>query len=134
MSEENKSILYVDDDADDREFFVDAIKTISPFADIVLAENGVQALDYLDKTLNASASLPSLIVLDINMPLLDGKETFQRIRKDQRLQNVPVVIFTSSFKPADKELFNNQGIEFITKPSDFTYMNNIANRMLSYCS
>lgn len=101
MSEPQQKILYVDDDADDREFFSDAIKNESPSADIVFAENGLEALDYLDTVLNTESNLPCLIVLDINMPLLDGKETLKRIKRNERLQNVPIVIFTSSNKPAD---------------------------------
>ena len=133
VSEGQKKILYVDDDADDREFFSEAIKDGNPSTNIVFAENGLEALDYLNSVLNTRSNLPCLIVLDLNMPLLDGKETFQRIKRNERLQNVPIVIFTSSNKPADKDLFNSHGIEFITKPTNFQFMKNIANHMLNHC-
>jgi CheY-like chemotaxis protein len=125
----NRTILYVDDDEDDRDFFSKAVRDVNPQVKIVFAENGMEALKYLD----ACSSLPCLMVLDINMPVLDGKETFQRVKKDSRLQNLPVVIFTSSQKPADKQLFNSMGVEFITKPANFAYMNSIASRMVRFC-
>ena len=133
MTQLCKKILYVDDDSDDREIFYEAIKGHAPEADVVFAENGLQALDYLNETLTHHSDLPCLIVLDINMPYLDGKETFHRIKKDNRLQDVPVVIFTSSEKPSDKDLFIQLGTEFITKPNDYKYMHQIADHMLAFC-
>lgn len=131
MSE--RTILYVDDDPDDRDIFFLAMKDIHPQVNVVFAENGVQALDYLHAKLNSDARLPCLMVLDINMPVLDGKETFQRVQNDERLQSLPVIIFTSSQKPSDKQLFNSMGIELIVKPSNMVYMNSIANRMVGFC-
>lgn len=128
-----RTILYVDDDPDDRDIFFQAVKGINPQVNVVFAENGVQALDYLHAALSSAARLPCLMVLDINMPVLDGKETFQRVQKDERLQSLPVIVFTSSQKPADKQLFNSMGIELIVKPSNMDYMNNIANRMVGFC-
>jgi CheY-like chemotaxis protein len=131
--DKNRIILYVDDDADDRDIFAVALKDINPDVNIVMAENGAKALDYLNSALDSRTGLPCLMVLDINMPVLDGKETFHRIRKDQRLQNLPVIVFTSSQKPADRLLFNSFGVEMITKPSNFVYMNSIAKQMLGFC-
>ena len=128
-----RTILYVDDDADDRDIFSQAVKGIRPDVNVVFAENGMQALDYLHDALNADARLPCLMVLDINMPVLDGKETYQRVKKDERLQKLPVIVFTSSQRPADKQLFNSMGIELIVKPSSMDYMNNIANRFVGFC-
>jgi CheY-like chemotaxis protein len=128
-----RTILYVDDDADDRDIFSQAVKGVSPEVNVVFAENGVQALDYLQATLNSDARLPCLMVLDINMPVLDGKETYQRVQKDERLQSLPVIVFTSSQRPADKQLFNSMGVELIVKPSDMVYMNSLANRFVGFC-
>lgn len=122
----------MDDDADDRDFFHHAVKKVSPDVNVVFAENGVQALDYLHAALS-SDDLPCLMVLDINMPVLDGKETFQRVQNDERLQSLPVIIFTSSQRPSDQQLFNSMGIELIVKPSNLVYMNNIAHRMVTFC-
>ena len=128
----SRTILYVDDDADDRDIFQHAVKRVNPDVNVVFAENGVQALDYLHASLN-SDGLPCLMVLDINMPVLDGKETYQRVQNDERLHDLPVIIFTSSQRPSDQQLFNSMGIELIVKPSNVGYMNNIVNRMVTYC-
>ena len=131
MTGSERTILYVDDDADDREFFFEVMKETDPQIDVVFAENGVEALQYLENRKNSS--LPCLVVLDINMPLLDGKETFYRMRGDTVLKNLPVVVLSSSEKPDDKEMFNNLGIDFFTKPSNINYLNDIAGHMVKVC-
>lgn len=128
----NKTILFVEDDADDREFLLDAVKNVNPSIEIIFALNGIEALDYLRKG-QSQQQLPCLIVLDLNMPILDGKETYRKIKDDLKLDSVPIVIFTSSLNPRDRALFNQLGVEFITKPYDFSYMNEIVNHMITMC-
>ncbi len=123
-------ILYVDDDEDDQQFFSVALHQVSPDTQVVQARNGQEALNYL----NTDSTLPNLIVLDLNMPVLDGRETFERIKRNPALQGIPTVIFSSSLNPHDKSLFNNLGAEFISKPSDFNDLGIIANRMLRLCA
>lgn len=132
MTFSTKSILYVDDDPDDREFLADAIATINPDIKVIPAENGIKALEYLDSTKNDQ--LPCVIILDLNMPFLNGRETFDRIRTNTALNEVPVVVLSSSEKPHDKDFFNNRGIEYFTKPTDILHLNDIASHVLStYC-
>ena len=133
IMQKKRTILYVDDDADDRDIFDVALKSVNPEVNIIMAENGREALEYLQSALDNQAGLPCLMVLDINMPVLDGKETFNRVKGDERLQALPVIVFTSSQRPADRLLFNSLGVEMITKPSNFVYMNSIANKMLGFC-
>ena len=123
----------VDDDADDREFLTDAIKDVSPEVDVVLAENGLVALDYLKAIKKEETKLPCLIVLDINMPYLDGVQTFHQLKQDATLKKLPVIVFSSSQKPDDEIFFNSLGIEYITKPMDIHYMCTIASHMVSVC-
>jgi CheY-like chemotaxis protein len=127
----NKTILFVDDDADDRDVLADVLKLVSPQVNAVFAENGVEAIAYLSDKME---DLPCLIVLDLNMPLLDGKETFKKIRNELNLVSVPVIIFTSSHNPNDRQLFNTLGVEFITKPDDFSHLNKIVGHMVNVCS
>ena len=133
MKPEQKIILYVDDDADDRDLLSEAIQKVNPDIKVVLAENGLVALDYLHKAKEEHTTLPRLVVLDLNMPFLDGKETFDRIKKDPELQAVRVIVFSSSEKPMDKALFNSQGVEYFSKPANFSYMNTIASHMVQTC-
>lgn len=129
-----KVILYVDDDPDDREFLTDAIQKQNPEVQVVLAENGMDALEQLVAMKESGANLPCLIILDINMPFLDGRETFERMRKDSVLQKVPIMIFSSSEKPNDKALFAAKGIEYISKPTDINCLYTIASRIVHVCS
>lgn len=126
-----RSILFVDDDTDDIEILSDALKQLDPAVNITVAENGLKALNYLNT--NNKDHLPCLIILDINMPFLDGKQTFQKIKANPEFETVPVVIFTSSQNPADKIMFESLGIKFITKPYTIEGINNAASVMLNYC-
>lgn len=128
----NKTILFVEDDADDREFLSFVVNEMNPAVNVVFAENGLKALEYLNER-KEKEQLPCLIVLDLNMPYLDGKETFKKIKQELQLDDVPIIIFTSSHNPNDRLLFTSMGIEFITKPDDFSYMNKIVSHMISVC-
>jgi CheY-like chemotaxis protein len=126
----SKTILFVDDDADDRDVLADVLQQVSTQVNAVFAENGLKAIEYL----SASSQLPCLIVLDLNMPVLDGKETFKKIKNELNLGSVPVIIFTSSHNPNDRNLFHSLGIEYITKPDDFSHLNKIVGHMVNVCS
>jgi CheY-like chemotaxis protein len=129
-----KQILCVDDDADDRFFLSQAIDDLNAEVVVVEAQNGLEALDYLNDVKNSGKPLPCLIILDINMPYLDGKQTFQRIRADSFFSKIPVVVFTNSGNPNDKTLFKSFGVDLFVKPDNISYMNEIAHNLLSYCS
>lgn len=131
---ERKTLLVVEDDADDRQLMLDAITQVNPFLNIVFAQNGLEAMDYLDQIKNDPSKMPCLIVLDLNMPYIDGKETFQRIRDNSSLSAIPVIIFTSSLNPADKALFEKSGVEFFSKPDHYSVMNEIVSHMLQVCT
>ncbi|MBA2330629.1 MAG: response regulator [Flavisolibacter sp.] len=132
MKTECKSILYVDDDPDDREFLFNAIKNINPDIEVILADNGLAALDYL-KNIKNKKDLPGLIVLDLNMPLLDGRETLKRIKDDPILSSVKVVVFTTGENPNEKQSFNELGIQYISKPFNIQFLHSIANQMIEIC-
>lgn len=132
MKTSKKLILYVDDDPDDRDFLSEAIRREDCSVELVLAENGLEALGCLGK-MKEETRLPCLVVLDINMPFLNGKETFERMRNDVALKDVPVIVFSSSEKPTDRAAFANLGVEYVTKPTDINHLYTIANRMVSIC-
>jgi CheY-like chemotaxis protein len=128
----SKTILFVDDDEDDRHVLADVLEQVDPKVNAVFAENGLKAIEYLyDRS--QSAQLPCLIVLDLNMPILDGKETFKKIRNELKLADIPIIIFTSSHNPNDQTMFRSVGTEFITKPDDFSKLNNIVGHMVNVC-
>lgn len=127
-----KTILYIDDDADDRELLGAELKVLEKSLVVEEAVNGVEALNYLYKA-KAEQQLPCLIVLDLNMPVLDGRQTFQKIKQDELLQDIPLVVYTSSFNPNDRAYFSKAGVEFINKPLSTRYLKQIAEGMVGYC-
>lgn len=107
-------LLCIDDDPDDLEVFCEAVKTINAAYRCVVAENGAVALTMLDDL------RPDLIFLDINMPVLDGKQTLQRIRRDSRFTSIPVCIYSTSASPREIDTFRKLGAdEWLTKPTTF---------------
>src|SRR5690349_13687287 len=102
---ENADILVVDDNADDADLTMRALRRDSPAARIVHAEDGMRALDYLfaggEFTAHHAEKLPRLVLLDLKLPRMNGTEILKRIRTDPRTRAVPVVIFSSSGEERD---------------------------------
>lgn len=128
----NHIILCVDDDPDDLQILQDALKAVGPDFSIEEANNGADALLRL-KHMKQLGKLPCLIVLDINMPKVDGKQTLVSIQADEALRSVPVVIFTTSSSAIDKLFFSKKNVELITKPATFESFFAVASKLLSYC-
>lgn len=106
--------LLVDDDADDRTLFIEAVEEIDQTIECKTANNGEQALALLRDTEN---SLPDLIFLDIRMPRVSGKTCLFEIKKDERLKHIPVIIYTTSRAVEEsKELRDMGAFYFISKP------------------
>lgn len=111
------SILLIDDDEDDRDFFLEVIENIYPSASCEIARNGREGLDMLFDADN----LPDIIFLDLNMPLMNGKQFLANIKQDSQLQQIPIVILsTSSDARTITELLDMGAIHFITKPDKFS--------------
>ncbi len=127
-----KTLLHIDDDADDRELLGAVMQRVAPELKLIGAENGLKALEMLQQY--ETETLPCMIVLDLNMPYLNGIQTFERIKADPQLRDIPLVIFSTSESPADKALFSKGGIPFFTKPVDFSAMEGIASRIANLCA
>jgi len=91
----DKTVVLIDDDPDDLELLTDALAAIDKGHKIVTAGNGLEGIKKLEE-LSDKGKLPCLIVLDLNMPKMDGKQTFMAIRSNEKLNKLPVVIFSTS--------------------------------------
>lgn len=112
-----KSFFIADDDPDDLDFFIEAVKEVDPSIECHTARDGEEALLKLKKTLEV---LPDIIFLDLNMPRINGKQCLIEIKKTKWLSEIPVIIYTTSSMQKDKEETNKLGASyFLTKPSDF---------------
>ena len=120
-------IMLADDSPDEHFLFIHTIKGIDRSITVTTALNREDLLDKLDK----AQELPDLIFLDINMPLKNGKESLSDIRKDQRLQYIPVVIYSTSDEKSDiDETFALGADMYLKKPQDFLELEDILKGVL----
>jgi CheY-like chemotaxis protein len=122
MSE--KVILLVEDNPDDRELTMRAFKRSRIANEIVVARDGVEALDALFGPPTSSEAtprpLPALVLLDLKLPKVDGLEVLRRIRAEERTRLLPVVILTSSAE--ERDLVDSYALganSYVRKPVDF---------------
>ena len=132
MEKHNKTILLADDDHDDLHLLTEVLKEIDPSYAIMQANDGEKAIEILREAKD-SEHLPCLIVLDINMPKMDGKQTLVSIQNDLALSSIPVVMFSTSSSEVDKLFFKSKNVELITKPVEFRILYQVAVKMLNYC-
>lgn len=117
------TILLADDDPDDRMMAADALAEARVSNPLVCVEDGEELLDYLfgtGKYAENQPPLPGLILLDLNMPRVDGREALAKLKKDPILRRIPVIVLTTS--QADEDIFQTYDLgvnSFITKPVSF---------------
>jgi len=117
-------ILMADDDADDRALTREALAESRLANDLHFVEDGVALLDYLHRrgaySRPGSAPRPGVILLDLNMPRMDGREALREIKSDPDFRNIPVVILTTS--RAEEDIVRSYDLganSFISKPVTF---------------
>jgi CheY-like chemotaxis protein len=116
--EKDITIFLVDDDADDKQLFIESAKEVNANIHCITASDGQEALKYLRDENNP---LPDFIFLDLRMPRIGGKQCLEEIRKDNRLINIPIFIYTTSRDDRDSiELKKAGAVHFISKPDDPT--------------
>src|SRR5262245_29087141 len=130
-------ILLVDDNADDVELTQLAFEKLGLDVDVVVARDGVEALDYLFGT-GAHAGrdpsrLPSLVLLDLKMPRLDGFSVLERIRGEERTRYLPVVVLTSSAEERDVlESYKHWANSYVRKPVNFRAFEDVSKQLKLY--
>ncbi|MUG98572.1 response regulator [Scytonema sp. UIC 10036] len=123
MSESHKIILLIEDNPDDEALTIRALKRSHISNQIIVAHDGVEALDYLFG-MGAYAGQdnvkPTVILLDLKLPRFDGIEVLRRLREDERTRLLPVVVLTTSNEEQDMLDSYSQGCNsYIRKPVDF---------------
>ena len=132
-----KIVLLVEDNRDDEELTLMAFEQSEILNEVVVVRDGAEALDYLfatgryaNRNLNA---IPTLILLDLKLPKIDGLEVLRRLRADVRTQFLPVVVLTTSKE--DRDLINSYRLgcnSYIRKPVDFTQFLDAARQLGLY--
>ena len=120
----SKIILLAENNPDDVQLTLRALKKSRIMNEVVIAQDGVEALEYLFGTGKFTGRdtrvMPQLVLLDLKMPRMDGFEVLQRIRADERTKLLPVVVLTTSSEDKDKmESYKLGANSYIRKPVDF---------------
>ena len=131
-STNTKLVLIGEDDIDDQEFLKEVFSSIDDSFLIVFASNGQEVLDYFDEKNNNC--MPCLVVLDYNMPGMNGLDILRELKKDNRLDGIPKIIWSTSKSPTYKDLALELGSnDYLIKPSNVTDHTDISRYMLSTC-
>jgi len=130
-------ILLADDDEDDVVLIRDSFQKSKLANDLRVVEDGVELLDYLKRTGAfadpTDAPRPDIILLDLNMPRMDGREALKKIKSDPELKDIPIVILTTSKTHADIcSSYNDGANSFITKPVTFQSMCEVVHKLGEY--
>jgi CheY-like chemotaxis protein len=131
------TILVADDDEDDRLMTKEAFADVKILNDLIFVKDGVELMDYLHRrgqyTNPDLSPRPGLILLDLNMPRMDGREALQEIKKDDQLKSIPVTIFTTSKAEQDIVRSYNLGVNcFITKPVTYTGLVDVVTKLNNF--
>ena len=122
-----QNILIIDDDEDDQEIFLAAVKEVSTTVVSMAFDSGIEAL----KQLRLHSISPEVIFLDLNMPVMSGQQVLIELKNDPDLQSIPVIIFSTSSRPSTIQEMKDLGAtDFITKPSGFSDLVNILKSLL----
>lgn len=132
----NKVILLVEDNPDDEVLTLRAFERNGLANEIVVTRDGVEALEYLFATgpyAQRDPSPPTLILLDLKLPKIDGLEVLRRLREDPRTRALPVVILTSSREEQDLvESYRLGANSYVRKPVDFDHFAEAARQLGLY--
>ncbi len=127
----NQKILLADDDEEDWEILLEAFKELNAEHAIHFKENGREIVTLLESTVEKD--FPSLIVLDLNMPVLNGTETLKILKTNKKFRHIPVIIYSTSINPFEKDKCLLLGAErYITKPVSFKESIETARFFLNY--
>jgi two-component system response regulator len=124
MSADDIDVLLVEDNPDDAEFTLRALRRAHVALAVVHLEDGIEALEFVLGTgahaARADARLPRLMLLDLNLPRLDGLGVLRRLKADIRGRVLPVIVLTSSVDPRDVREAYRLGVNsYIVKPGDY---------------
>lgn len=137
MRQEPAVVLLVDDDPDDCFLLQDAFKRIGDACKIVCLDSGDLVLDYLKFRgpfrSREHASLPSLILLDLNMPRKDGRQILRELKEDPDLRGIPVVVLTTSCEESDvRQSYDSGASSFISKPDRYEDLQKMVSIITQY--
>ena len=119
---QSSQIFLIEDDKDDQEIFIAALEELYNPVNCTTAMNGYEGYNQLI----TKQVKPDVIFLDLNMPLMNGYEFLEKIKQEDQLKNIPVIILTTSSNPQTiREVKHLGAKKFLTKPGSFTELTNL---------
>lgn len=133
MKTKEKTILLAEDDLDDQELLIEAMRNLSTSVQIKTVTNGNKAISFLKEL--APEAFPQLIVLDYNLPEVNGAEILSFLQQNPRFNVIPKIVWSTS----NSALYRTQCMElganaYLVKPSDFSAIESMARQMLELCN
>ena len=117
-----KTVFLIDDDLDEREIFQESLYTLNLDVNYVEAKNGAEALEKLDLP---DFKKPDIIFLDLNMPIMVGREFLKEVKGHEKYNDIPVIIYSTSSNEIDKSFaLENKASMFMTKPYSIEVLRN----------
>src|SRR5437870_5605158 len=120
-------ILYAEDDFDDFESVREALEQLSEHFSLIQARDGTEVISYFEKNVD---NLPCLVVLDLNMPIMSGKEVLNWLKTQTPYDHIPTMVFTTSSREEDVKLCQKHDCTFFRKPTLYRDLLHIAQVML----
>jgi CheY-like chemotaxis protein len=130
--ERSYTILYVDDDIDDLHLITEAFEKYTDHLTVIHAYNGFEGLMALDR-MRKEEALPCLLIIDINMPVMDGKQMLKKLREGSVYQDLPVILFSTSKSQTDGAFAEKYDAEFISKPGKYTELKDLVEQFVNRC-
>jgi CheY-like chemotaxis protein len=125
-----KFVLHIDDDDDDRQHLKEVIESSNAYQ-LMQQTDGRKGLNFLEQA-KSLGDLPSLIILDMNMPGVDGRDVLKKIKEDEVLNKIPVIVFTTSNGVNDRIFCKKYGVPMLVKPFTMKEFDVTVQKILEY--
>ncbi|RPD48221.1 response regulator [Paracnuella aquatica] len=126
-------VLIAEDDRDDQEILKETMQEVDPSVEVVLVSSGLKAIKALEAC--PDGSLPHLLILDYNMPELNGAEVLETLARHQRYEGIPKVVLSTSSSPYYKASCMERGAQgYFTKPSSYIELEALIRDILKFCA
>jgi CheY-like chemotaxis protein len=124
-----RTILLIDDDTEDQEIFLDALKEIDPRVQCVFANDAEAALEQLS---GHGITRPDMLFIDLNMPKINGKQLLKELKRSDKLRHIPVIMYSTFFGQKDIEEITSLGaVHYMIKATRFSELCNALKYILS---
>lgn len=129
------NVILIEDNEGDIHLIREALEDNPIVGDVIIYKNGKDALEFLENCSNDIYKIPYLILLDINLPIISGKDVLDRVKENSITSHIPVIILTTSSSPKDiQDCYMKQANCYVVKPIDVDIYYKAVNHIVNYYS